>query len=361
MDITPDLTAIPAKRSRESNPAEPGTAAAATEGAEDFSAHLPEGKQTRAHKQTDQHARPESSDPAGEEDEDGTEVEALADNHIGGEDIPPHDAADSTRAVDGTAQTHVAATPDPFIVSTSVIAGQQPEQDGIAPPTQSAGAATAFAAKDAPNTARPSVDAATSPPAHIGEIGHQPASPATFALQMSTNGIDSASQDSEIDAASTPRDLQLATPPSTTSTVAGHTAAVQQQGGRSVVSQIAHAVLQTSENRFELTLSPEELGRMRIVISRGDQTPQITVLFERPEAYDMARRNMGLLAQDLHDSGLQDAQLAFGRDRQSDQSAQTWTDRNDGEDRATAPQIIAIAAALGAQPLVSNRHIDIRL
>lgn len=59
MDITPDLTAIPTKRSRESNPAEPGAAAAATEGAEDFSAHLPEGKQTRAHKQTDQHARPD--------------------------------------------------------------------------------------------------------------------------------------------------------------------------------------------------------------------------------------------------------------------------------------------------------------
>ncbi len=94
--------------------------------------------------------------------------------------------------------------------------------------------------------------------------------------------------------------------------------------------QVAQAVTASGGAVTELTLAPEELGRVRIDLrSDGDRLTMV-VSAERPETLDLLRRHSDQLVQDLRGSGHQGLDLSFSR----------WTGQ--GGDQRTLPQPTAV-------------------
>jgi hypothetical protein len=82
--------------------------------------------------------------------------------------------------------------------------------------------------------------------------------------------------------------------------------------------------------RLDVTLQPEDLGRMRLVFTPTDSGLTVSVSAERPETLDLLRRNIDLLARDLAGQGFTDVAFDFGA------SAQNGGDADAAEPTATA-------------------------
>ena len=89
--------------------------------------------------------------------------------------------------------------------------------------------------------------------------------------------------------------------------------------------QIAQAVSSSGDRPVELTLSPEELGKVRLTLHSHDATITVTVQAERSDTLDLLRRNIDLLARDFREIGYGDVSFSFGEQasggRNPDQSA----------------------------------------
>lgn len=75
--------------------------------------------------------------------------------------------------------------------------------------------------------------------------------------------------------------------------------------------QLAEAVARFPDRPVELTLSPEELGRVRLTLSTSDAGLVLTVSAERPETLDLMRRNIDQLARDFREIGFSDLSFSF--------------------------------------------------
>lgn len=105
--------------------------------------------------------------------------------------------------------------------------------------------------------------------------------------------------------------------------------------------QVADAVLRMKGDRIEIALSPEELGSVRLVLSRGESGAAMTVWVERPEVLEMLRRNAETMLADLRNSGFGEASLSF-RDGSDGRGA--WDSRDDGR----PAQVVGMATGIGA-------------
>ena len=90
--------------------------------------------------------------------------------------------------------------------------------------------------------------------------------------------------------------------------------AVQTRGTevpRVIMAQIAEIVRQQPDRPVELTLSPEELGRLRMSFQSEGSTMHVVLSFERPDTLDLMRRHIDQLAQDMRASGMSDVSFTF--------------------------------------------------
>jgi hypothetical protein len=94
--------------------------------------------------------------------------------------------------------------------------------------------------------------------------------------------------------------------------------------------QIAQVAFHAPDGPVELTLSPEELGRVRLTLATTDGGISVSVQAERPETLDLIRRNIEHLARDFRDLGYSSTAFTFG-DRPHNGQADTQA-------RAQAPQ-----------------------
>lgn len=125
---------------------------------------------------------------------------------------------------------------------------------------------------------------------------------------------------------------------------------------RPVLQQVTDALVSTRGDRTEIALSPEELGRIRLVMS-GPDRGQITIWAERPETLDLVRRNADLLTQQLADAGVSAGNLDFRRDDRSDsQPAQGRASDDDDIPLSAAPLRVRMSPTA-----LSDRRLDIRL
>lgn len=85
-----------------------------------------------------------------------------------------------------------------------------------------------------------------------------------------------------------------------------------------VARQIAEAVVTARDDLVEIALAPEELGKIRMVVTGPDHHPHVTVWVERPEVLDQLRRNAAVLQECLGDAGMPDASFDFQGDTPSD-------------------------------------------
>lgn len=75
--------------------------------------------------------------------------------------------------------------------------------------------------------------------------------------------------------------------------------------------QLAEAIAAFPDRAVEITLSPEELGRVRMVVTSHDGALVLSLAAERPETLDLMRRNIDQLAADLRDLGFDSFRFNF--------------------------------------------------
>jgi flagellar hook-length control protein FliK len=80
---------------------------------------------------------------------------------------------------------------------------------------------------------------------------------------------------------------------------------------RSVAAQIADVVRAGREGTVEVTLRPEELGRVSLSFSNDGGALTVSLTADRPETLELLRRNIALLEQDLRQLGYASLDFAF--------------------------------------------------
>jgi len=83
------------------------------------------------------------------------------------------------------------------------------------------------------------------------------------------------------------------------------------EASRAPMAQIAEAARRLPDGPIEISLSPEELGRVRLSMNGADGAMTVQILAERPETLDMIRRHIDLLAADLKEAGFTSLTFAF--------------------------------------------------
>ena len=78
--------------------------------------------------------------------------------------------------------------------------------------------------------------------------------------------------------------------------------------------QIATAVASEGPgaSQIDVSLSPEELGHVRLRLTHGEAGLSVAVTADRPETLDLLRRNIDTLARDFQDIGYGDVSFSFG-------------------------------------------------
>lgn len=134
-------------------------------------------------------------------------------------------------------------------------------------------------------------------------------------------------------------------------------APAHQHDARPVLQQVTEALVSSKGDRTEIALSPEELGRVRMVMSGTDRA-HITIWAERPETLELVRRNADMLTQHLAEAGVDAGSLDFRQDtgRQWQETDSLAQRREDDDPHLAASALVRLAPA----PL-SDRRIDIRL
>jgi len=94
---------------------------------------------------------------------------------------------------------------------------------------------------------------------------------------------------------------------------------------RHVARQLAEVVRQMPDRPVELTLNPDELGRVRLTFALTDGGINVAVLAERSETMDLLRRHIETLAREFRDLGYSDVGFQFSQNGHAN---------TDGGDRA---------------------------
>ncbi|PTV95207.1 flagellar hook-length control protein FliK [Rhodobacter aestuarii] len=99
-----------------------------------------------------------------------------------------------------------------------------------------------------------------------------------------------------------------------------------------IAQQLAQAMPSSPDQPVEVSLSPEELGKVRMTLHSHDGSITVSVQAERPETLDLMRRNIDSLARDFREMGYSNISFDFGQQADQRQSAQ---------DRAEAARMFA--------------------
>lgn len=129
-----------------------------------------------------------------------------------------------------------------------------------------------------------------------------------------------------------------------------------------VLRQIASGAANRDSDRIEITLRPEELGTVRLVITGGER-PAIAVYAEHSDTLDLLRRHADILARELRDSGMGGAELTFADSGGAGNRHASGADRTRSvtENERSAPVPEPQPTARAASPLRVGAQIDIRI
>jgi len=128
---------------------------------------------------------------------------------------------------------------------------------------------------------------------------------------------------------------------------------------RDAARQIGAQVISLGKGRFELSLSPTELGKVEMMLQDSENRLTLIVNAERPETMDLIRRHIGLLELELRQMGLGNLSLQLGTGGAPD--SQGRQDRahlvsTEGKDTPSTPLLPSAAS-----PLLAGDHLDLRL
>lgn len=124
--------------------------------------------------------------------------------------------------------------------------------------------------------------------------------------------------------------------------------------------QVAGGQMSMKQDSAELTLTPEDLGRIRFDLRHQGDTLIVTLSADRPETLDLMRRHAGDLRAELSAAGYGSATLDFsgsGGSRQSSDQPAQWGQRAEAETQSAPTDTPALSPPL---PRVSE-GLDLRI
>ncbi|WP_116597634.1 flagellar hook-length control protein FliK [Primorskyibacter marinus] len=78
-----------------------------------------------------------------------------------------------------------------------------------------------------------------------------------------------------------------------------------------ITRQIVEAIHRAADNRVEIRLNPDELGRVQIQMTTTEAGIVMSVISERPETTELLRRHIDLLAQEFEGMGYSEMEFTF--------------------------------------------------
>lgn len=133
---------------------------------------------------------------------------------------------------------------------------------------------------------------------------------------------------------------------------------------RQNIQHIAEATRHLDRGTIEITLSPEELGHVRLTVKSHDITGATVVLqADRPETLDLMRRHVDLLAQDMREFGYRELTFAFQDRRASNREAPAFgPDTDDSAGGSSAPgKVPGGTMTAASRPSIQDGRLDIRI
>lgn len=124
-----------------------------------------------------------------------------------------------------------------------------------------------------------------------------------------------------------------------------------------ITAQVTEAVQRSGgQSLIEVTLQPEELGRVTIALTNREGATQVTVIADRADTLDLMRRHSDDLEQQFRDLGFENLGFAFAQQDEAsaeDGRGRGYFKQNEGDEEASAP----------AQPrsVMVTCRLDIRL
>ncbi|MCF6316045.1 MAG: flagellar hook-length control protein FliK [Marinosulfonomonas sp.] len=135
----------------------------------------------------------------------------------------------------------------------------------------------------------------------------------------------------------TPELIPLETRAADSTTITRHdTITNRPEVGRHIAQQLVEIARQMPDRPVELTLNPDELGRVRLTFTMSDGGIHVAVLAERGETMDLLRRHIETLAQEFRNMGYKDVNFDFSRNGQGN-SGNTDSNPDDPEGQTQTP------------------------
>lgn len=124
--------------------------------------------------------------------------------------------------------------------------------------------------------------------------------------------------------------------------------------------QLAASLTDLSGHSVEVTLAPEELGRVTMTIASSDGGLTLTMVAERPETLELMRRNIDQLAQEFRDLGFGTLNFAFSQGGQQPRDAHMLLSGKNGQTVAPA-QTAQTSPALRHSGAIQIDTLDLRV
>lgn len=124
--------------------------------------------------------------------------------------------------------------------------------------------------------------------------------------------------------------------------------------------QLAASLTDLSGRSVEVTLAPEELGRVTMTVATGDSGLTLTLVAERSETLELMRRNIDQLAQEFRDLGFGTLNFAFSHDGKAQHGAPEPEGADEG-DKAAPTRLPTLPPADSRAPATQCDVLDLRL
>ncbi|MGB3314973.1 MAG: flagellar hook-length control protein FliK [Albidovulum sp.] len=215
---------------------------------------------------------------------------------------------------------------------------------------------SAHAAPEDPAPTPPTAEVATPPP----DAPAKPVTPSGPGPQVANDPVVPATGDADLSPLDEAAGFATAGDTAPTARAEHRAAPAMQTLPLGLGQRLAETVARFPDRPVEVTLSPEELGRVRMSLSTHDGTLTMSVQADRPETLDLLRRNIDQLAQDFRDLGFRDLSFSFG-DRPARQSPQPLPDDATKETVSEAPQNLQQAQQTRPVAIGADGGLDLRL
>ncbi len=130
----------------------------------------------------------------------------------------------------------------------------------------------------------------------------------------------------------------------------------QRELAHHVSAQMAVAVHTSESGETEITLQPEELGKVKLSMTVTDHGVQIVIAAERSDTGDLMRRHLEVLEQEFRDLGYASVDFGFSSDQQSDHTPQQTQGDPEAEQQQANTKTVFVPTMMQ-----SDGRMDIRL